>query len=69
VGKRSDKLMLCYKDRAFCASPNCTGECGRKLTDEIRGGAARTGMPLQTAYFCDIPDDLDKNENKGERSG
>jgi len=31
--------MLCYQDRTFCISPECTNECGRKLTDEIRAEA------------------------------
>lgn len=47
--------MICYGDRTFCASPNCEGACGRKLTDEVRADANKLGLPISTAYFCDLP--------------
>lgn len=25
---------MTFKDKTFCASPNCQNECGRKMTDE-----------------------------------
>lgn len=48
--------MMNYKDRTFCASPNCTNECGRQLTDEIRQGARASNMLLALNYFCDVPE-------------
>lgn len=42
--------MICYHDRTFCISPNCT--CGRKLTDHIREAAKKAGLPVAMAYFC-----------------
>ncbi len=47
--------MMNYKDKTFCASPNCKDECGRQLTDEIRQGARASKMMLSVAYFCDVP--------------
>ena len=25
---------MTFKDKTFCASPNCTNKCGRKMTEE-----------------------------------
>lgn len=52
--------MLCYKDMAFCISPNCVNACGRKLTREIEYEAqawwnsikGEGGVPVQGAYLC-----------------
>jgi hypothetical protein len=51
-------LMLSYKDKTFCASPNCNNECGRKLFAEDKEKARIQGMPIASAYFCDIPGDV-----------
>lgn len=55
--------MMCYKDRTYCASPNCKNECGRQLTDEDRQKALKwwaspknptgEGFPLAVSHFCD----------------
>ena len=50
---------MCYNDKTFCSSPNCTNKCGRKLTDIIRAGARKAGLPLSIANFCG-----DKNEQQ-----
>lgn len=46
--------MICYEDKTFCASPNCT--CGRKLTDEIIKAAEKwwggPNAPISVSYFC-----------------
>jgi hypothetical protein len=48
--------MISYKDRSYCASPGCQGECGRQLTEEVKEGAKNLGLLISTAYFCGIPD-------------
>lgn len=56
--------MICYRDRTFCASPNCKNKCGRELTDEIKrqasewwlsftNGRTSIGAPIAMAFFCD----------------
>lgn len=49
--------MICYGDRTFCASENCTGKCGRQLTDEVREDAEKCGLMLSLGKFCDEPDE------------
>ncbi len=44
--------MLNYKDKTFCASPNCKNECGRKLTQEDKKKAQELGLFISLAYFC-----------------
>lgn len=44
--------MICYKDRTFCCSPNCTNECGRKLTEEVKEEAKKVGLPICVSMFC-----------------
>jgi len=64
--------MLSYKDKTFCASPNCINECGRKITDTERSEAMRTEMFVSYAYFCGEPmkacrnDVADKEASKYE---
>lgn len=53
--------MLCFRDRTYCRSPNCTNECGRKLTQEILDAADRVDMPVSTSYFCGSPEDEDED--------
>lgn len=55
--------MLCYQDKTFCISPDCTDECGRQFTPKIKAeaeawGKARgliNGAPVCFSYFCDQP--------------
>jgi len=47
--------MLCYKDKTFCASPNCENECGRKLFAEDEETARLQDLPVCFAYFCGLP--------------
>lgn len=49
--------MFCYKDKTFCASPNCKNECGRQITVHEKAEAIQFKMPVSYAYFCDIPED------------
>ncbi len=46
----------CYRDKTYCASPNCKNECGRKISPEIEvllksDKYGRTSY----AYFCEEP--------------
>tara|TARA_R100001086_G_scaffold19134_1_gene9250 strand:+ start:322 stop:516 length:195 start_codon:yes stop_codon:yes gene_type:complete len=59
--------MICYRDRTYCVSPDCTNECGRKLTPEIRKeadkwwGKGPGSAPIAISCFCggDIKDIVD----------
>lgn len=52
--------MICFKDKTFCASPNCTNECGRKMTEDEAKELERANLPDQWdgslnvayGYFC-----------------
>ena len=61
IGKQT---MICYRDRAFCYSPNCKNKCGRQLTSEIKDDANKwwteftkgrevDKAPICVGYFCD----------------
>lgn len=48
--------MMCYKDRTFCVSENCTNECDRQLTPEIVEAAKKWGgddAPIAQGTFCE----------------
>ena len=59
--------MICYRDMTFCVSPDCTNECGRQLTDEIKEDAnkwwGKEGAPIAMSCFCGG----DLNEVIGEK--
>lgn len=46
-------------DRTFCSSPECTNECGRKLTPELLERAREwwgdDHPPISMSNFCDKP--------------
>lgn len=44
--------MISYKDRAYCASPECKNECGRKITEEERQEAIKAELAICYGYFC-----------------
>lgn len=48
--------MICYRDMTFCVSPDCTNECGRKLTPEIQEAAKKwwggDDAPIAMSCFC-----------------
>ncbi len=48
--------MMCYKNKSYCSSPNCTNECGRKITKEIIEDAKRVDLPICSSNFCDTPE-------------
>ena len=54
--------MITFNDKTYCASPNCTNECGRQLTEmdkNILKANAVNGItiPVCYAYFCDVPEE------------
>lgn len=57
--------MVTFKDRSFCASPDCKNECGRQLTDELKEELERANRPdkwdglllVAWGYFCGEPKD------------
>lgn len=46
---------MTYRDKTYCASPNCTNECGRKMLEWERKEVQREEIPVCYAYFCDVP--------------
>jgi len=48
---------MSFKDRCYCASPNCINECGRKMTEDEKRLAAAHGELVSYAYFCDVPEE------------
>jgi hypothetical protein len=54
---------MSFKDKTFCASPGCTGKCGRKMThterSQLRGITKMIGKayPVAYAYFCGEPNE------------
>ena len=59
-----ERLMICYKDQAFCASSDCTNQCGRKLTEEVKAAARRAKLPLSVGYFCGKPEWHEPKDDK-----
>lgn len=49
--------MICYKDKTFCASPQCKNECGRKMTKDEEREAKQLNLEVSSAYFCGQPED------------
>jgi len=45
-------MAICYKDTTFCGSDVEVHTCDRELTAQDRENAARIGLPIATAYFC-----------------
>ena len=45
--------MICYKDRAFCASDVEEHTCGRELTEEDKRKAEESGLPVCFGDYCD----------------
>lgn len=44
--------MICFKDKTFCGSPDCTGKCGRKMTPEEEAECENQTLPVMYAPFC-----------------
>lgn len=56
-------MPVCFNDRAYCASPNCKNECGRKMTEKEKQDLERLNQPnnwdgllgVYYGYFCGEP--------------
>jgi hypothetical protein len=46
---------MVYRDRTYCASPQCKNECERKLSEADRRNAIFLNEPISFAYFCGEP--------------
>ena len=52
----------CYRDKTYCASPNCKNECGRKMSEleqaQQKAFFAAQGytLPVSYGYFCGEPE-------------
>lgn len=59
--------MITFKDRSFCASPDCINECGRMFTEQLKTELERANSPEQWegmlavswGYFCGEPKQKD----------
>lgn len=53
--------MIPFKDKTFCASPNCKNECGRKMTDEEKKQFdvmnETQWVGVYQGYFCGEPEE------------
>lgn len=55
--------MIPFRDKTFCASPQCKNECGRKMTKKEEEQLERmrekdwTSVGVMQAYFCGEPDE------------
>lgn len=47
--------MRTYKDRTYCASPECKNECGRKLSKEDEELTRGKDIYIAYSYFCGQP--------------
>lgn len=58
------------KDQTYCASPNCTNECGRKMSKDLEKEIYWTGdlthlkNGIWYAYFCGEVDDNISKESE-----
>ncbi len=46
------KNIGCWRDKTWCASPNCKNECGRKMPPDVKSAADNCTWPISYAYFC-----------------
>lgn len=55
--------MITFKDKTFCASPNCKNDCGRKMTEHEKLESIIDDLPVLSAYFCGESTEI-KYDNK-----
>lgn len=56
--RKEEKMRLgCFRDKTYCASPDCQNKCGRKMSAEIESilKADKYGR-TSWAYFCGEPE-------------
>lgn len=54
--------MICFRDRTWCASPDCKGECGRKMSPEIKAEAKKSDLLTSWGLFCGGGDYLSESQ-------
>ncbi len=47
--------MSLWKEKTYCASPQCKNECGRKLPEALLRQANDLDIDLSWSYFCGEP--------------
>lgn len=48
------KAIGCFLDYTYCASKNCTNQCGSKMSKEIEDAINKiTYANVAYSYFCD----------------
>jgi hypothetical protein len=64
---RKRGFPMSFKDRTFCASPNCKNKCGRKMSEKERAeldALNKTGLfylsEVSYGYFCSEPKEEDE---------
>ena len=54
--------MICYKDKAFCASEVTEHTCRREITKEELEHAHKIGIPIAYGDFCRATQPQNENE-------
>ncbi len=55
--KEKEGGLGCWRDKTYCASPNCTNECGRKMGARIKYlMSVDEHNSISYAYFCGEPE-------------
>jgi len=53
----------CFREKTYCASPNCKNECGRKMSAEIKSILQADKFSRTSyAYFCGEPNKEDNEK-------
>lgn len=57
--------MIIFKDRTYCASPQCKNECGRKMTKKEEEQLELMkeddmSVGVSQGYFCGEPEEGDE---------
>jgi len=57
MSQKEKVILTCFRDKTYCASPNCQNACGRKMSKEIEAilKADKYGR-TSYAYFCGEPE-------------
>lgn len=62
--------MSGFKDRTYCASPNCNNECGRRMSaedkeylKELAFRGVKASAMVSYAYFCGEEEEKKVNNN------
>jgi hypothetical protein len=56
-------MSISFKDKTYCASPNCENECGRKMSEFEKAqqnaffAAQGFVLPVSYGYFCGEPEE------------